>query len=87
MHAASFLEETAMRIGGAPAVLLNDAGSIYREISAHLQVAAELLPFEGKRDDHYMQPERLAKLAAQIRQAKQLEESGLRCLKKIAEAH
>ncbi|WP_152392740.1 hypothetical protein [Paenibacillus guangzhouensis] len=85
-HAASFLEEAATRIGGAPAAHLRKAGSIYRDIFTHLQVAADLLPFEGKSDDHYMQPERLAKVATQIRQAKILEESGLECLKKIVAA-
>jgi hypothetical protein len=83
MHAAPFLEEAAERIGGAPGVLLHEGAVIYREISAHLQEAAELLPFEGKSDDHYKQSERLAQIAVQIRQVRKYEETAMACLKKI----
>lgn len=83
IHAAPFLEEAAERTGGAPAVLLRGAAAVYREISAHLQEAADLLPFEGKSDDLYKQPERFAQLAVQIVQAKKLEETAMEWLKKI----
>lgn len=83
-HAAGFLLEAADRIGGAPSVLLKDAANLYQEIHLHLQAAADLLPFEGKSDDHYKQPERFQQIAAHIKQARSAENAALSQLSKIA---
>jgi hypothetical protein len=85
-HAVDFLKEAADRIGGATAVLLNEAANRYQEIYFHLQAAADLLPFEGKSDDHYKQPERFVQLAVHIKQAKQAEKAALNQLSKIVAA-
>jgi hypothetical protein len=72
----------ALQIGGAAAGLLNEAADIYQEIHVNLQAFADLLPFEGKHDDHYKQSERFAQLAIYIKQAKSAEQLALIQLKK-----
>jgi hypothetical protein len=82
-YAVAYLQEAAVRIGGIPAILLNEAANTYQEIYLNLQAFADLLPFEGKHEDHYKQPERFAQLAIYIKQAKRAEESALRQLREI----
>lgn len=85
-HAAAFLREAAEKIGGSIAVLLTDAATVYQVIYEHLQHAADLLPFEGKCDDHYRKPERFTQISYHLKQAKRAEEAGLGQLTNILKA-
>ncbi|QHT63092.1 hypothetical protein GXP70_26075 [Paenibacillus lycopersici] len=85
-YAVPFLEEAAGRIGGEAAELLLDAAAAYRQVHTPLQAAADLLPFEGKSDEHYLQTERLAAYAERLRQAKRAEAAALPMLRRVAEA-
>jgi len=82
-YAAEFLLEASERIGGVAASMFVDAADTYREIHLHLQAATDLLPFEGKAADYYMQPERFKQIALHVREAKYAEQKGLKQLEQI----
>lgn len=84
--ASGFLKEAAERIGGHPGVLLREAESAYAEIGEQLRAVAELMPFEGRSQEHLKGSDELHMAAVHVGQAKQLEEKGLGQLASIVNA-